>query len=374
MLAVAALSARLLAEAAAQDGFGVVALDLFGDADTRRAAERWLPIGAAGAAQIDAGRVLDALRELSRHSAGEVIGWIPGSGFEGRPEVLEAGAKLLPLIGTAAEAVRRVRDPQQFFGALAAHGIAHPAVQAHAPSDPAGWLSKDSQACGGWHIRHAARAPAAASASRYFQRATPGTPMSATFVANGRDAVVLGVNELIVRPVASHPFVYCGCVGPVPVTTDLTRRVGDAVRVLSAEFGLRGWCSLDFMCDGDTIGVLEVNPRPPASMALYTPRGQIDAQLRACLHAELPRPGAFTPSRIGGHEIVYVRRALTLDDTSARRLAEWPNARDLPAPGARFAAGDPLCSLSAEADGAEQVKALLSAGRDALLESLETRP
>jgi len=121
-LAVAAVSARMLAEAAAGDGYDVVALDLFGDVDTRRASAEWLPLGMAGSPQLDAGCVLDALLELSRRGD-EVIGWISGSGFEGQPELLEAGAKLLPLLGTAAEGVRRVRDPQQFFGALAAEGI-----------------------------------------------------------------------------------------------------------------------------------------------------------------------------------------------------------------------------------------------------------
>ena len=59
---------------------------------------------------------------------------------------------------------------------------------------------------------------------------------------------------------------------------------------------MRGWCSLDFMRDGDTIVVLEVNPRPPASLSLYAQPGLIDAQLRACLHAELPPRAAFASS------------------------------------------------------------------------------
>ena len=40
MLVVAAVSARMLAEAAARDGYAVVALDLFGDVDTRRVSQR----------------------------------------------------------------------------------------------------------------------------------------------------------------------------------------------------------------------------------------------------------------------------------------------------------------------------------------------
>ena len=44
MLALAALSARALAEAAANEGLGAVALDVFGDADTQRLAREWLNI------------------------------------------------------------------------------------------------------------------------------------------------------------------------------------------------------------------------------------------------------------------------------------------------------------------------------------------
>ena len=95
-LAVAAISARMLAEAAARDGYGVAALDLFGDADTRRVSTFWRSIGAAGSLQIDEALVLDALQELARQADDDVIGWIPGSGFEGRPELIDAGARLLP--------------------------------------------------------------------------------------------------------------------------------------------------------------------------------------------------------------------------------------------------------------------------------------
>lgn len=374
-LAVAAISARMLAEAAARDGYGVAALDLFGDADTRRVSASWRSIGAAGSLQIDEALVLDALQELARHADDDVIGWIPGSGFEGRPELIDAGARLLPLIGTPADAVRRVRDPAEFFAALAAHGIEHPAVRFDAPADAEGWLLKDSRSCGGWHIRHAAAArggAAAASASLYFQRAMPGMPMSATFLADGNQAMLAGINELIVRPFGARPHVYAGCIGPVDVTADLAQRIGDAVRVLAAEFGLRGWCSLDFMHDGDTIGVLEVNPRPPASLALYARPGLIDAQLRACLHAELPAPAAFAPRATSGSEIVYARRPLTLDEIGAQHLAQRRDVHDLPIAGAQFDVGDPICSLCAAGDSTEQVRAALGAARDALLHTLET--
>jgi predicted ATP-grasp superfamily ATP-dependent carboligase len=65
---------------------------------------------------------------------------------------------------------------------------------------------------------------------------------------------------------------------------------------------------------------------------------------------------------------------LTIDAASAQRLQHWPQAHDLPAEGTRFAAGDPLCSLSASGLSAGQVRALLAARRDALLDTLETSP
>jgi uncharacterized protein len=373
LLAVAAVSARWLAEAAARDGYGVVALDLFGDADTRRASAAWSAIGDAGSFELDGARVCGALEGLARRAGGQTLGWIPGGGFEGRPDVLEAGAHLLPLIGTQAEAVRRVRNPALFFDLLAKHGIEHPEVRTEAPADPQGWLLKDANGCGGWHIRHAAAASRDASHD-YYQRSMQGMPMSATFIANGKEALVLGINELIVRPFDDHPHVYCGCIGPVEMPAELARRIGEAVRVLAAEFELAGWCSLDFIRDGDRFGVLELNPRPPASMALYAQRGLIDAHLRACLHGELPPPSAFVPSGPTGSEIVYARRPMTMDAADAQRLQHWPQAHDTPAAGARFAAGDPLCSLTASGESAGQVRALLAARRDALLEFLETSP
>lgn len=378
-LAVAAISARAMAEAAADDGFDVVALDLFGDVDTRRAASRWLPIGAPGSLHIDGVRVLAALRELAREREGgaPVVGWVAGSGFEGEPDLLEQGAAVLPLIGTAAAAVRRLRDPMVFFGFLAAERLPHPQVIFEAPEEPAGWLMKDAHGCGGWHVR---RAPwpkdERPSARRYFQREMPGLPMSATFIANGRDVHVLGFNELSVRSNGARPFVFCGAVGPVPVAADMARRVTAIALALTAEFELCGLCSLDFMRDGDAIGVLEVNPRPPASMSFYRraadSAGLMQAHLRACLQGELPPATPSHARDIEGMEIVFARRPLQLAAAAARQLAAWPGIRDLPDAGQRFDIDDPVCTLTASAGSALQVRTQLNDGRERLLQSLET--
>ena len=385
VLAVAALSARMLAEAAVRAGFEVVALDLFGDTDTRRAASSWVSIGVAPSLRIDAARVLAALRELAQRS--DVIGWVAGSGFEGQPGLIEPGAHLLPLIGTAADAVRRVRDPAQFFAFLAAQRIGHPPTQLAPPADRAGWLLKDALGCGGWHIRRADATAGAAPARRdaegacdYYQREVKGTPMSATFIANGTQAALLGINELIVQPLAGRPFVYCGAVGPVPVTAAVAQQVAAAVQSVAAEFALRGLCSLDFMLDAAQIKVLEVNPRPPASMALYTALPLMRWHVRACLEGELPATGASAidpaplpdPRRVRGHRIVFARRSLEVTEPAVHAFDGAPDVHDLPICGARFEPGDPLCSVSAAAADAAQARALLDERARQWLSTLES--
>lgn len=371
-LAVAALSARLLAEAARREGHEVVALDLFGDLDTRRASTQWRAIGSPGAMRIDARLLLDALADLAARRA--VDGWVAGSGFDGQPELLERGAALLPLFGTAGDDVRRLRDPRTFFDTLDSAGIAHPAIRYDAPPSPEGWLLKDAGGCGGWHVRHAPSSSGRSLApGMYFQRVAGGLPMSATFIARRDGVVLLGINRQLVQPIGSHPYVYCGVVGPVPLQAGLRRTIERDLRVLAAAFGLRGLGSLDLVVDSDTCVVLEINPRPPASVALYPDAGGgvLTAHVRACRDEPL-QPVAAASDTVRGTEIVFARRALKLDAATAAVIAARPGCHDLPAAGTSFDAGDPVCSVDADGADADAVEAALARARDDLISILET--
>ena len=371
-IVVAGLSARLMAEAAAQDGFEVMALDLFGDQDTRRAATAgWRRIGDAARMRLDAARCLAALHGLA--DRGGSIGWIAGSGFEAQPELLECGASVLPLLGTAPGDVARLRDPTRFFGFLASQDIAHPPWGELPSSEGSRWLVKDARACGGWHVERVKGQALLPSPHHYFQQEVPGQPMSATFIGNGREAVVLGFNEMIVRPIGGHPFVFCGVVGSVPLPDLLARKLSGIAQQLTAEFRLRGLCSLDFIREGNACSVLEVNARPPASLALYP--SAMRAHVQACLDGRLPViPLLPLVPGPGGTEIVFARRPIVVDESLALQLAERNDVHDLPYAGARFAAGDPVCSLSARGPDADAVREHLAVAREALLNTLENRP
>jgi predicted ATP-grasp superfamily ATP-dependent carboligase len=376
VLAVAGLSVRALAQAARRGGEEVIALDLFGDQDTLAASVQWLPIGEPAHMRIEPARVLSALAALAER--GDVSGWVVGGGFDGHGALLDQGGALLPLIGTAPRDVERVRDPAVFFGALDRLGIAHPEVRWTPPQESMGWLLKDAHGSGGWHIRRAPhRMQAQVPAHHYFQREERGTPMSATFIAAGRGATVLGFNELIVHAQAARPFVYSGVVGPVTLPAGAVAKIGAALDALVSEFSLRGLGSLDFLWDGEAARVLEINPRAPASLVLYDERvehGVMHAHVRACLHGEAPRlVGPSSPDAVAGQEIVFARRALTIGEAAARRLASRPDVHDRPRGEMMVGEGDPVCTLGARGANAAQVRARLHAAREALLEELETR-
>jgi predicted ATP-grasp superfamily ATP-dependent carboligase len=193
-------------------------------------------------------------------------------------------------------------------------------------------------------------------------------------VANGSDAVVLGFNRQLARAIGERPYLFAGVIGPVPPSEAMQQAIGSAVRTLAARFRVRGLASLDFVLHGERCEAIELNPRPPASLALY-PRvgghGALLAHLRACQLGVLP-PAPAPAERVRGIEIVFARRALRLDAAGAAAIAEGPGVHDLPDAGAAFGPGDPLCSLSASGADADQVQATLARRRDALLQSLET--
>ena len=365
MLALAALSARALAEAAANEGLAAVALDVFGDADTQRFAGEWHGIGEAGSLHIDGDRFLELLSHLAQR--GDVRGWMAGSGFDGRPDLLERGAALLPLIGTAAEDVRRVRDPRQFFAALDRHGIGFPPIRFEPPESPAGWLRKEAGGCGGWHVRRARQGDEGLPGV-YWQRERRGEPHSATFIGNGVDAVLLGINRQGVRALGERPFVFSRSAGPVAVSDRGRRELAAIVRWLAGAFQVRGLASLDVLLEGDRIEVLELNPRPPASLALYPRVGEVgvlSAHLQACEQGRLPA-AATGDGVLRGVEILFAERAIEIDAARAEALAALPGSCDLPRAGTHIDAGDPVCSVRAEAADEVTMNGQLAARRDAV--------
>jgi len=367
-IAVAALSARMMAESARGGGYATTALDVFGDADTRRAAHAWSCIGAASSLRLDADRVADALAACARSA--NFIGWVAGAGFEAAPGALARGAEIARLIGNPPDVIDAIRLPRDFFRRLAALGIGHPFVLSEAPTDCDGWLRKDARGSGGWHIRHARvrnRAHQEVDEHVYYQRVHAGIPMSALFIANGARALVVGLNELIVRARGARPYVYHGAIGPVATAARVLQDIRACVGAIAREWGLVGLNGIDFLLDDERIVVLEVNARPTATIGLYDemlPQGAMRAHVEACLSGSRELEVAFVeaPGRLRGHSIVFADEAVTaFERGTCEGMLALAFAHDVPMPGTSIPKGAPLCSVSAEGISAADVRAALDA-------------
>ena len=359
-LALVALSARMLAESARRGGFECIALDLFGDRDTRRAARAWSCVGDPVELRLDAAATITALRAL-RHCAG----WIAGGGTDGVLDELESNARPLPLIGNRPEVVRVLRTPRAFFGALAALGIPHPETVLERPADTEGWLSKDLHGSGGLHIRPAsARVATHDEPGRYFQRMCEGMPMSALLVANGRDARIVGFNELIVERIGTLPFVYRGAVGPVVMPARARRELTQSVHALVRHFELVGLNSVDCLLDGNTVRILEVNPRPSSTMALYDdrwPGGLIGAHVAASLRRSIAAVAdPANGDEVRGFMVVHAGQAFRCRGASGERMIASGWVHDVPNDDAEIPPDAPVCTVSAAARSVSDVRAALA--------------
>lgn len=352
---VIAESGRILAQAARREGRAVRVIDRFGDTDTRAASRDLRVVSSWDGPE---GTALEAVVEdLSPAAKGEPVLW--GGGLEAHPRLLERLVRRRDLLGNDAEAVRRVTDPDRWFPLLAELGLPHPEIRLTPPASPGGWLAKEAGASGGGHIRPARGA--GPRAGGYFQRRCPGTPLSLLFAADGRRARVLGVTEQWTAGEQNGEpadFRYGGGLGHVDPGRRLSRALGEAVAALTAHLGLRGLNGLDCLVEGDVWHLLEVNPRPVASLALYAgdlAPGPI-ALHRSGSRGRLPAVRTRPPGWYRGHAVVYAEEPVRVPPGL---LAPW--CADRPGVGTWVPAGAPVCTVQAAHRDREGARRLLGA-------------
>ncbi len=362
-LLLVSASGRALAQSAAHAGVQVVVLDLFNDLDARAVAVA--SRGVAGRnGKFDSRQLLAAAHELCPPES--CAGLVYGSGFEGRTRLLERLSNGRTLFGNRPDTVAALKDPARFFPLLDTLGIAHPEVTPDPPADVSGWLVKRIGGAGGSHVRQA-RSRHRARVHRYFQKFQPGRTLSALFIADGQRARVIGFNEQWTAGVRHcAPFCYGGAVSQPPLPQQTRRRIAGVLDDLVQAYGLIGLNGLDFILTGDAPFVLEINPRPTATIDLYDADiecGMLALHLRAC-RGELPEIPAADIARATA--IVFAAVALRV-----RVGIEWPEwCTDLPEGGSVIPMGAPVCSVHAAATNSAEASQLVLARRSRMENSL----
>ncbi|MFC6390144.1 ATP-grasp domain-containing protein [Methylorubrum zatmanii] len=349
-------------------------LDLFGDEDTLALAEahRTLP-GRFGAGARDREGVLSGLAALSREAGVGALGVVLGSGFEGVPDLIADIAAHHRLLGAGPGAVAILKDPFRFAALCARLAIPHPAISAGPVADRGAWLVKRAGGCGGSHIRLSATGHAAPG--HYLQARMPGTACALNFLSDGRGIAVLALTEQWQSPSPTRPFRYAGALvrgrdEAGPVAAHIVADIAGAVGRLVAATGLSGLASADLLVEGERWWLLEINPRPGATLDVLDrrPTPLLIQHIEATL-GRMPSIEAL-PMDATGAEICYAARTC-----AAVPPLDWPDhVHDRPRAGSSVARDAPFCTVTASGPDAAAVKRELRARTQrirALLEETE---
>jgi predicted ATP-grasp superfamily ATP-dependent carboligase len=348
---VVAVSARMLAQLAANDGYDVAAVDRFGDADLRAIAPGARAPNANGLADLAEGIRADAV--------------VYGAGLENRPDLVARVAEGRELLGTPAELLDAVRDPWAVGEAARAAGARAPQTTVE-PTEANGWLRKPRRGGGGRGVRR--WAGGRLRATEILQRRVDGLPCSAVAVGDGRGAVVLGLTEQLLRP---RSYAWAGNATPprLPAAelSVLGEQLGAVCDAVVARFGARGAFGVDAVWDGRDAWVLEVNPRPTASLELFGP-GSFALHVRGARGLTLAAPLPTACARV--KLVLFADR-----DIRAPELDWWPAGVvcDIPRPGEAIARGQPVCTLVSRTAGPEEMAARGAALLAALPEAVGAR-
>lgn len=340
---VVAVSARMLAGIAVADGYEVIALDRFGDVDLR--------VVAPGATASTS----EALTRLAADI--EVDAVVYGAGFENRPDLVAALAEGRELLGTPPELLAALRDPWEVGAAACAAGARAPEARSlealpRASGDGL-WLRKPRHGGGGRGVHR--WSGGRLRRCEIVQRFVAGLSCSAVAIGDGGRAVMVGVTEQLHR---SPGFQWTGNVAPPrlpePQVAELAGQLSGVCSEVAARLGVRGAFGVDAIWDGRHAWVLEVNPRPPASLELFGP-GCFEAHVRGARGLPLPASGMPPRTRAAVKLVLFAERDLRAPDPDW-----WPTGlvRDIPHEGEEIRRGAPVCTLVSDRAGAAELARL----------------
>ena len=357
---IAAISGRALAASARRAGYLPLVTDFFGDQDTLRVAHAHVRLGGELARGFEEQALYDALTELSARRL--PLGIVCGTGFEDRTELLRGIAQRWRLFGNDAETVARIKSPKFFPKMCGALGIPLPGLSLVKPARPADWLVKRRGGAGGAHIRSALR-PDRPENEIYYQRKVPGRSISCLFLADGARALVLGFSEQWSLPTPRQPYRYGGAVRPASITRHTGKALAAAVQRLAAAIPLFGLNSADFLVDGESFWLLEVNPRPGATLDLFEPPDQslFALHVAACSGRLAATP--YNSDSAKAAAIVYAEHGID----SVPNL-DWPDwIADRPLAGGAIKVGEPVCTVYADSSTPADARALADTRRKLVL-------
>jgi uncharacterized protein len=339
-LLLVAVSGRALAAAARRAGHVPLVADFFADADTRRIAHGCHKLDGDPRRGFRWKTLEPALEALAAAAPSPLLGVAYGAGFEDRTRLLANIAERWLLLGNEPSAVERVKSPEIFFAELARLGIPHPRTVTDLSSAGDGWLAKRQGGAGGSHVMASQARKVAGHI--YFQEKIEGSPVSVLFAGTGDRTRVLGFSEQWTAPTRQSKWRYGGAAQPAELCAELRARLTKRVEQVAAAFGLKGLGSADFLVNGEEAFLLEINPRPGATLDIFDSEAEplLHIHLEAALERRLPR-GPLDLREASAAAIVYATEPVAVPMTM-----DWPDwTADQPLGGDCIDKHRPICTV-----------------------------
>ena len=322
-------------------GLVPVAVDCYGDDDTRILALDMVQVASLAVADIHA-VIVDL---IEKHDLKYLI---YGSGFENQPDSLEYLENRFIVLGNPSQLFRRFQDKANFFRVLKLLNINHPETVFFPPCDDGAWLVKPMQGQGGYGISWFESSQSFAAENSYWQRYQAGGSYSVLFVACHHQIRILGFNRQWGCKNKAQAFVFAGIRNHAVISEQNQVLLRCWLQDLLLIYPLQGLASLDFIVNNGICYLLEINARIPASSQLYG-KSVLNLHLQACLGWMLDCDLSHVPA---GYQIIYAKQ--TVQILSGLIWPRW--MVDRPKAGAVIGKGQPVCSIITCGNDADEVE------------------
>lgn len=321
---IIATSGRMLAQAAKSEGFATLVIDCYADLDTKKFAKKVI--------QVDSLSIENLTFALEQFKHFQIAGVVYGSGFENHVESLYFLEKQFVLAGNSAAVFERVQNKRVFFKALDVLKIPYPQTHFTFPKNETNWLTKPLAGQGGVGIN-------SQQTNIYWQQFCEGQAGSVLFL----NADIIGFNTQWTH----GNFLFAGISNHSDLSHFQKIQLTLWIQKLVLHFNLCGLNSLDFIHNENEIFVLEINPRPSASMQLY------DLPFFS-LHIGLTN-SITEQSDFSAYQVIYAPLSFIIP-----KNFNWSeNCHDLPQNGVIIRKNSPICSMIARGMQPEAVLKIL---------------
>ena len=327
---VVASSARMLAKLLVDNGYQIIAIDLYGDLDTRTYSQACFCVD-----QLEGPAFHSLLLHVREQYS--VMHVFYGSGFEYYENTLNFLQQHFEVMGNSSEIISKLADKADFFNALKQLNLPYPKVCFGKLPSWSGGIYKPYSSFGGMGVVLDSE-DNASLLPYYWQEYIKGVSYSVLFVATGVDFKMIGFNRQLCQHIDDQPFVFSGIIAQIDLPLEIQHKISACLKSLTRRYALKGLCSLDFMLAHEEIYLLEINARISASAQLYGSQ-VMQWHIQACVEQVLPEPIRLSSKQ--AFQILFSEK-----DCRIPANVNWPEwVVDRPPEGRWISKNQPICSI-----------------------------